>query len=39
MGKGRVIYWVLFGRPDVKRPLEKLRSSWDDNIKMDFREI
>jgi hypothetical protein len=27
------------GKPEGKRPLGRLRRSWVDNIKMDFREI
>jgi hypothetical protein len=26
-------------KPDGKRPLEVARSRWEDNIKMDFREV
>jgi hypothetical protein len=39
MGEGRGIYRVLVGRPEGKRPLERHRSRWEDNIKMDLREI
>jgi hypothetical protein len=35
MGEGRGVYRVLFRRPDVKRPLGRPRSRWEDNIKMD----
>jgi hypothetical protein len=27
------------GKPDGKRPLGRPRRRWEDNIKMDFREI
>jgi hypothetical protein len=37
--EGRGVYRVLVGRPEVKRPLEKPRCRWEDNIKMDLREI
>jgi hypothetical protein len=30
---------ILVGRPESKRPLEKPRRRWEDNIKMDLREI
>jgi len=30
---------VSVGSPVIKRPLEAPRLSWEDNIKMDFREI
>jgi hypothetical protein len=32
-------YRVLVGRPEGKRPLGRLRRRWEDNIKMDLREI
>ena len=32
-------YRVLLGRPEVKRPLERLRRRWEDNIKMDLQEV
>jgi hypothetical protein len=39
MGEGRGVYRVLVGRPEGKRPLGRLRRRWEDNIKMDLREI
>jgi hypothetical protein len=39
MGEGRGVYKVLVGRPEGKRPLERSRHRWEDNIKMDLREI
>jgi hypothetical protein len=39
MGEGRGVYRVLDGRPESKRPLERQRRRWEDNIKMDLREI
>jgi hypothetical protein len=39
MGEGRGVYRVLVGRPEGKRPLGRPRRRWDDNIKMDLREI
>jgi hypothetical protein len=39
MGKGRDAYRVLVGRPEGKRPLGRPRRRWEDNIKMDLREI
>jgi hypothetical protein len=39
MGEGRGVYRVLVGRPDGKRPLGRPRHRWEDNIKMDLREI
>jgi hypothetical protein len=38
-GEGRGAYRVLVGRPEVKRPLGRPRRSWEDNFKMDLREI
>jgi hypothetical protein len=39
MGEGRGVYSVLVGRPEGKRPLGRSRRRWEDNIKIDFREI
>jgi hypothetical protein len=39
MGEGRDVYRVLVGRPEGKRPLAKPRRRWEDNIKLDLREI
>jgi hypothetical protein len=39
MREGSGVYWVLVGRPEGKRPLGRPRSRWEDNIKMDLREI
>jgi hypothetical protein len=39
MGEGRDVYRVLVGRPEGKRPLRRPRHRWEDNIKMDLREI
>jgi hypothetical protein len=39
MGEGRGAYRVLVGRPGGKRPLERPRRRWEDNIKMDLRDI
>jgi hypothetical protein len=39
MGEGRGVYRVLVGRPERKRPLARPRRRWEDNIKMDLREI
>jgi hypothetical protein len=38
-GEGRGGYRVLVGRPEGKRPLGRPRHRWEDNIKMDLREI
>jgi hypothetical protein len=39
MEEGRGVHGVLVGRPEGKRPLRKPRRRWEDNIKMDLREI
>jgi hypothetical protein len=39
MGEGRGIYRVLVGRPEGKRLLGIPRRRWEDNIKMDLREV
>jgi hypothetical protein len=39
MGEGRGVYRVLVGRPEGKRPLGRPRLMWEDNIKMNLREI
>jgi hypothetical protein len=39
MGEGRGAYRILVGRPEGKRPLGRPRHRWEDNIKMDLREI
>jgi hypothetical protein len=36
-GRGEV--FTGFGRPKVKRPLGRPRCRWEDNIKLDLREI
>jgi hypothetical protein len=38
-GEGRGVYRILVGRSEGKRPLGRPRRRWDDNIKMDLREI
>jgi len=30
---------VLVGKSEVKRPLERLRRRWEDNMKMDLQEV
>jgi hypothetical protein len=39
MVEGRGVYRLLVGRPEGKRPLGRPRRTWEDNIKMDFRDI
>jgi hypothetical protein len=35
----RNAYKILVGRPEGKRLLERPKNKWENNIKMDFREI
>jgi hypothetical protein len=37
--EGKSVYRVLVGRLEGKRPPGRSRRRWEDNIKMDFREI
>jgi hypothetical protein len=39
MGEGRGVYRILVGRTEGKRPLGRPRRKWEDNIKMNLREI
>jgi hypothetical protein len=39
MGKVRVAYNILVGRPEGRRPLGRPRRRWEDNIKMDLVEV
>jgi len=38
-GEGRSVYRVLVGKPEGRRPLERPRRRWEDNIKMDLQEV
>jgi hypothetical protein len=35
MGEKWNVYRILVGKPEGKRPLERLRRRWVDNIKVD----
>jgi hypothetical protein len=39
MEEGRGVYRVLVGRPEGKRPLGITSHRWEDNIKMDLKDI
>jgi hypothetical protein len=39
MGEMRKAYKISIGKPEGKRPLERPRRRYEDNIKMDFRKI
>jgi hypothetical protein len=38
-GEKRNAYRILVGKPEGKRPLGRPRRRWEDNIRMDLREI
>jgi hypothetical protein len=39
MREGRGVYRVLVGRPEGKRTLGRPRCRWENNIKLDLKEI
>ena len=39
MEQSRNAYRVLVGKPEKERPLGRPRHRWEDNIKMDSREV
>jgi hypothetical protein len=39
MGERRGAYKALVGKPEGRRPLGRPRRRWEDNIKMDLREV
>jgi hypothetical protein len=39
MGEKRNVYRILVGKPEGNIPLRRPRHRWEDNIKMDLREI
>jgi len=39
MGEGRGVYRVLVGKSGGKTPMGRNRRRWEDNIKMDLREV
>jgi len=39
MGEERVVYKVLVGKPEGRRPLGRPRLRWVDNIRMDLQEV
>jgi hypothetical protein len=38
-GIEKFIQYFFFGKPERKRPLGRPRCRWEDNIRMDLREI
>jgi hypothetical protein len=39
MGEIGYMYSILVGRPEGKRPLGRTRLRWEDNNRIDLREI
>jgi hypothetical protein len=39
MGRLRNAYKILIGKPEGNRPFRKLRRMWEDNIRIDPREV
>jgi hypothetical protein len=39
MVEGRGVYRVLVGKPEGRRSLGRPRRRWEDNIRMDLREV
>jgi hypothetical protein len=39
MGERRGAYTALMGRPEGRKPLGGPRRRWEDNIKMDLRDV
>jgi hypothetical protein len=39
MVEKRVVYRVLVGKSEGKKPLGRPRRRWEDNIKMDLQEV
>jgi hypothetical protein len=39
MGEKKNICRMLVGKPEGKRPLGRCRHGWEDNIKINLREI
>jgi hypothetical protein len=39
VGERRNAYKILVGKPERKKPLRRPRRRWEDNIRMDHRQI
>jgi len=39
MGEERVVYRVLMGKPEGKKPLGRPRRRWVDNVRMDLQDV
>jgi len=39
IGEVRNAYRILVRKPEGKRPLRRFRHRWEDNVRMDLKEI
>jgi hypothetical protein len=39
MGESRVVYRLLVGKSEEKRPVGRPRRRWEDNIRVDLQEV
>jgi hypothetical protein len=39
MGERRGAYRVLVGKPEGRKPFGRPRRRWEDNVKIDLREV
>ena len=39
MDVSRIVYRLVVGRPEEMRPFGRSRRRWEDNIKIDLREV
>jgi hypothetical protein len=39
MVERRGVCWVLVGKPERRGPIVRPRRRWEDNIKMDLKEV
>ena len=39
MEEGRISFKILTGTPEGKIRLERPKRTWEDNIRMDFKEV
>jgi len=39
MGERTAACWILVGRPEVRRPLGRPKSRWEDNMNTNLQEV
>jgi len=39
MGEMRNVYSILVGKPEGKKPLRRPTHRWEDNVRLDLREM